>query len=266
MYKDCHVHTILSHDGKSRMDDYIKVARQKFVDEICFTEHFDIYDGLNTTLKTLDVEQYFQYYLRVKNDYDFNFNFGIEIGLQPDIVDTVESLIERYPFDFIIGSSHITCKQDIAMKESTFFEGLSRQDSYMKYFEEVLKNVQLHDNFDVYGHIDYVVRYGGYSSKVIEYKDFSDILDAILSELIQKRKGIEINTSGYRYGLPYPHPNFEIIKRFKELGGDIITIGSDAHSITDLGRDFNLVYDILKSLSISEIAVFRKRIPYFIKI
>ena len=77
-------------------------------------------------------------------------------------------------------------------------------------------------------------------------------------------KGIEINTSGLRYGLPYPHPNIEIIKRYKVLGCKIITIGSDAHNSDDLAKDFDLVYDILRSLNIKEIAVFHNRIPDFI--
>ena len=85
-------------------------------------------------------------------------------------------------------------------------------------------------------------------------------------ELIKKDKGIEINTSGIRYGLSNPHPNIDIIKRYKQLGGKIITIGSDAHKIEDLAKDFNLVYDILYSLKIKEFAVFHNRKPSFISI
>lgn len=265
MYKDCHVHTNISHDGISKMEDYLNLALQKGVDEITFTEHYDIYDGLQTSLKTLDVENYFQHYQSLKKLFDFQFNFGIEIGLQPDIVPTIKSLVQNYPFDFIIGSSHITCKKDMAMDKS-FFEGLSRRDAYLRYFNEVLTNVQLYNEFDVYGHLDYVVRYGGYQDKVINYKEFADILDAILSTLIQKNKGIEINSSGLRYGLPYPHPNIDIIKRYKELGGEIITIGSDAHKVEDLAKDFNVVYDILESLGITYFTVFHNRQPSFINI
>ena len=94
----------------------------------------------------------------------------------------------------------------------------------------------------------------------------SEIVNIGIKELIMNDKGIEINTSGLRYGLPYPHPNIEIIKRYKELGGKIITIGSDAHNSDDLAKDFDLVYDILRSLNIKEIAVFHNRIPDFISI
>ena len=265
MYKDCHVHTKISHDGKSSMQDYLDVSAQKGVDEITFTEHYDVYDGLKTNLKTLNVADYFSSYQKMKESTDTKINFGIEIGLQPDIYRNIQTLVSNYPFDFIISSSHITCKKDMAMDKS-FFEGLTRKQAYSKYFFEVLNNIKIYDEFDVYGHLDYVVRYGGYGIKTIEYSEFADILDAILLELIMNDKGIEINTSGLRYGLPYPHPNIEIIKRYKELGGKIITIGSDAHNSDDLAKDFDLVYDILRSLNIKEIAVFHNRIPDFISI
>jgi len=247
------------------MEDYLKIANQKGVDEITFTEHYDVYDGIKTHLTTLDVEAYFQQYQALKQISNFPFNFGIEIGLQPDIVQTVQTLTAKYPFDFIIGSSHITRKKDMAMDKS-FFEGLSRKQAYLSYFQEVLTNIQLYDAFDVYGHLDYVVRYGGYSSKEIEYKEFQEILDEILITLIKKDKGIEINTSGIRYGLPNPHPNKDILKRYKELGGKIITIGSDAHNTDQLAKDFTIAHDILTSLGITEIAVFHKRNPDFIRI
>lgn len=263
--KDCHVHTNISHDGISKYEDYIKIAKQKGVDEITFTEHWDDYTGLETKLKTLDVSKYKEEYLKYKNDAVLKTNFGIEIGLQPDIVNKVKDIVNKYPFDFIIGSSHITCKKDMAMDKS-FFEGLTRKEAYLKYFKEVLENIKLYDEFDVYGHIDYVVRYGGYAESKIDYIEFKEILDEILLSLIKKDKGIEINTSGIRYGLGSPHPNIDIIRRYKQLGGKIITMGSDAHKIEDLAKDFNIALDILENVGFNEIAVYHNRRPDFIKI
>lgn len=263
--KDCHVHTNISHDGISKIEEYIKIAKEKDVDEITFTEHWDDYAGVASKLKTLDVSKYREEYLKYKNDTILKTNFGIEVGLQPDIVGKVENMINEYPFDFVIGSSHITCKKDMAMDKS-FFEGLTRREAYLKYFREVLENIKLYNQFDVYGHIDYVVRYGGYSEKKIEYKEFNEILDEILISLIKKDKGIEINTSGIRYKLGNPHPNIDILKRYKEFGGKIITMGSDAHKADDLAKDFNLALDILENVGFKEIAVYHGRKPDFIKI
>lgn len=264
--KDCHVHTKISHDGISTINEYLDIATEKGIDEITFTEHYDIYDGLKTSLKTLDVDYYKKEYLKHKNDSKLKTNFGIEIGLQPDTVEQIKDMVKKYPFDFIIGSSHITCKKDMAMDKS-FFEGYTRKEAYSRYFREVLENIKLYDDeFDVYGHLDYVVRYGGYDNKKIDYEEFREVLDEILINLIKKEKGIEINTSGIRYGLGNPHPNIEILKRYKELGGKIITIGSDAHKVEDLGSYFDLAYDILEDVGFDEIAVFHNRKPSFIKI
>ena len=236
------------------------------VDEITFTEHYDIYDGLDTKLKTLDVDYYLNEYIDKTKNSKIRTNFGIEIGLQPHIKDIVSSMVSKYDFDFIIGSSHITCKKDMAM-DNSFFEGLTRYEAYLNYFKEVLENIKIYDNeFDVYGHLDYVVRYGGYESKYIEYEEFKDILDEILITLINKNKGIELNTSGIRYGLNTVHPNIEILKRYKKLGGKIITVGSDAHKADDLARDFDLALDILNSIGFDSVAIYHKRKPEFIKI
>ena len=263
--KDCHIHTNISHDGISSIEEYLKYASIIGVDEITFTEHYDDYTGLETKLRILNVLDYYNKYLLYKNNNVLKINFGIEIGLQPDLVNEIENMTTQYPFDFIIGSSHITCKKDVAVDKS-FFDGYSRKEAYLRYFKEVLQNIILYNEFDVYGHLDYVVRYGGYASKKIEYSEFKEILDEILINLIKKDKGIEINTSGIRYGLGNPHPNIDIIKRYKELGGKIITMGSDAHQIQDLAKSFNEAFDILEDVGYKEIAIYHNRTPDFVKI
>ena len=269
-YIDQHVHTNISHDGISPIEDYLNHAKEKNVEEITFTEHFDDYKGVETNLKTLDVKDYKEKYLSKKDDSKVKTNFGIEIGLRPESYELISNTVKNNNFDFIIGSSHITCGKDMAYDKS-FFEGLTPQESIMNYFNEVLENIKLYkEEFDVYGHIDYVIRYVmkyyGNDINRINYNDFKEILDEILLSLINSNKGIEINTSGIRYGLGYPHPNIEIINRYKELGGKIITIGSDAHRIEDLSSNFEDVYDILDSLNIDEIAVYHERVPQFVKV
>lgn len=264
--KDCHVHTTLSHDGKSSIEEYLNIAEEKNVDEITFTEHYDIYDGVETKLTTLDVDKCKEEYLKRKDDSKVKTNFGIEIGLRPESFPKIRNMVISHDFDFIIGSSHITCKKDMSM-DSTFFEGLSAKEAYMKYFNEVLENIKkYYYEFDVYGHLDYVVRYGNYGIKQINYDDFKDVLDTILMTLIRKDKGIEINTSGIRYGLNEPHPNIDIVKRYKELGGKIITVGSDAHQAKDLASHFEIVYQMLETVGYDEVAIYHHRKPDFVKI
>lgn len=261
-YKDSHIHTTISHDGKATFIEYLQYAKERQVDEVTFTEHYDIYDGVDSELTTLDVSHYWQEYLAETMKSDIRTNFGIEIGLRPECERTIKLMTDLYQFDFIIGSSHITRGKDMSMDPS-FFSGLTMQEAYGEYFKEVRENIDTFDDFDVYGHLDYVVRYGGYGYKRIVYRDFAKILDDILAALIKKGKGIELNTSGYRYGLGYAHPNAEILQRYHDLGGKIITIGSDAHESKYLASHFDDAYDLLEKIGFKEIAIFRRRDPVF---
>ena len=101
----------------------------------------------------------------------------------------------------------------------------------MEYFESILENISAYDGFDVYGHIDYVVRYGPNRNREYSYGRYKDILDEILKKLISMGKGIELNTGGYHYGLGEPNPCTAVIRRYRELGGEIITIGADASAV-----------------------------------
>lgn len=263
---DAHVHTRFSHDGISDMEEYMLAARGRGVCEITFTEHWDDYTGMKSDLSAVDVPACYAEYLRMKEKYDApRINFGIEMGLQPHIAEKVHAVVSSYPFDFVIGSSHITAGKDMAM-DSGFFAGRTRHEAYMIYFSEVLENIRVHEDFDVYGHLDYVARYGGYAEKEVRYAEFADILDEILGALIRRGKGLELNTSGLRKGLPFAHPNTEILRRYRELGGEIITLGSDAHCARDLAADFGTAKEMLKAVGFREIAVYHARKPDFVRI
>nr|MBP3258632.1 histidinol-phosphatase HisJ family protein [Bacilli bacterium] len=267
---DQHVHSSLSHDGISNMREHMVHARNYGISEFTFTEHYDDYTGVNTDIKELDINRYREEYLKNKDDSFVKTNFGIEIGLRPESYNKISTLVKENKFDFIIGSSHITCGKDMS-RDETFFEGLTPHDAVLRYLNEVLENVKIYkDEFDVYGHIDYVIRYviGNYGKAMtkIDYNEFREILDEILLSIIKKDKGIEINTSGVRYGLGTPHPNIGILKRYHELGGKIITIGSDAHKATQLINDFNIAYSMLEEAGFNEIAVYHGRKPDFVKV
>ena len=267
---DQHVHSKISHDGVSSMDEHISYAKENGIDEITFTEHYDDYTGLKTDLKTLDIGNYREEYLKIKDNEIVKTNFGIEIGLRPECYESISKMVRENKFDFIIGSSHITCGKDMAYDKS-FFDGLTPHQAIEKYLNDVLLNIIIYkDEFDVYGHLDYVIRYiiKNYGSIMtrIDYQEFKWLLDDILSSIIKSNKGIEINTSGLRYGIGTPHPNIEILKRYKELGGKIITVGSDAHKATDLASGFDVAYDMLNEAGFDEIALYHNRVPQFAKI
>lgn len=153
---DQHVHTNISHDGKSTIKEYLD--KMKDIDEVTFTEHYDIYDGVESNLKNIDIKEYYKHYIENTKNTTKRTNFGIEIGLRPKCIDTIINMVKNNNFDFINGSSHITNGKDMSM-DPTFFKGKTRNKSYNCYLDEVLENIEIfHDYFDVCGNLDYVVR------------------------------------------------------------------------------------------------------------
>lgn len=263
MFKaDYHIHTNYSSDSDAEMEEMILSAVSKNFDEIAITDHVDYhekyapphYDDLITKFNILK-EQYKS---------KINMVLGVEIGLENSIADIINDFIGSYRFDFIIGSSHGVCKKDLYF--DNFFEGMDKKTSYTLYFTEMLKNINAIDNFCVYGHIDFISRYGIYADNSLKYVDYAEIIEEILKTLINKNKGIEINTSGYRYKLNQTYPQYEILKRYKELGGEIITIGSDAHTPDYIGDHFDVAYDMLEKAGFKYISRFENLKPLFISI
>lgn len=267
-YSDYHLHTNFSHDGKASMEEMIQKGIELGLKEICFTEHHDA-DHPDVTFDNLvEYDRYIILFEDLKKKYKDKIvlKLGVEIGLQPHLVKQTEEFVRKYLFDFIIGSTHMVDSIDLGLNGAKFFEGVSQKEAYLRYFEDVLNSIRSYDDFDVYGHIDYIIRYGNYETKGITFDDYRDILDSILKSLIDKGKGIEINTSGYKYGVNQTHPNIDIIKRYKELGGEIITLGSDAHITEHMCYSFDKAYEILREVGFKYITSFDKRKMNFIKI
>lgn len=205
----------------------------------------------------IDYDEYFKTMKRLEEKYDIPIKVGVEIGYEKDHKNQIDQFLAKYPFDFVIGSIHYGDGQDFYLGD--FFKGKSQYQSYLRYFDLVLEMVENFSNFDVLGHLDFIVRYGPFENKTYDYKDYKEIIDKILKTLIKREKGIEINTSGLRGHLKTTFPKEEILKRYKELGGKIITVGSDAHFNKDYYAGIDQAIDLLKSLGFTEISSFNKR-------
>ena len=184
---------------------------------------------------------------------------GVELGYQPHVVNKNNELLTTHSFDFVILSIHYVDNLDLG--NGDFFKKKTPYESYKRYYEVVLDAVKTCDNFDVLGHIDYIIRYG--DKDAYHYEDYKDIIDEILKTVIEMGKGIELNTAGYRKGIGQSNPSGDIIKRYRELGGEIITVGSDAHIPEDLGADFQIAKELLKQCGFSYYTEFRRRKPEF---
>ena len=265
MRADVHMHCGFSNDSETRPEDMVESAIAKGLSVICFTDHYDK-DNLDWGDEAIfDVESYFQKMIELQEEYrdQIDIRIGVEIGMQPYLAEYYQNFMAQHPFDFVIGSVHSVLEHDVALD---FFQKHSDPEGYKIYFEEMLQDVQKIKSYDVLGHLDYIVRYSNQGSKGFDLNDYMDIIEEILKQVIAHGKGIEMNMSGLKYGLGAPHPQPEIIKRYRELGGEIITVGADGHIPEHIAYDYHLADDILKSCGFKYYTEFKGRKPLFVKI
>jgi histidinol-phosphatase (PHP family) len=267
---DYHVHSDFSSDSTTPTEQMIEQGINLGLKKICITDHMDYdYPEKYGYTFVFDPDQYMEKLNKLKRLYEtkIDVQIGIELGLQPPLAERHRDLINTYPFDFIIGSSHLVDHMD--PYNSEYWEHQTPSQGIQRYFESIIENCKAYQGFHIYGHLDYIIRYVPNQKEKhydYSYRDYSDLLDEVLKTIISYGKGIEINTAGLKYGLGYPHPKKEVLQRYKELGGELITIGSDAHKPEHLCYDFELIPDFLKSLGFQYYATFAQGKPSFEKL
>lgn len=267
---DYHVHSYFSGDSDAPMEAMIQEAIRLGLTHLCFTEHNDLDFPISPRIPAgyfeVNTDSYLYELIRLREKYagQIKILFGVELGLQPHLLRQNSIYAKSYDFDFIIGSSHVCNKQDPFYPE--FYEGRSEEECYREYFSSIIENIRKFSNFDIYGHLDYVVRYGPTMDREYSYDKYKDLFDTILTLLLDKGKGLEINTAGFKYGLREQHPCTDILKRYKQLGGEIITIGSDAHGPDRITADFDRAAEVLKECGFRYYTIFEHRLPEFRKL
>ncbi len=263
---DSHIHSCFSSDSDTPCEQIIQTAIKKGMNSICFTDHNDYgYPLENGNLMfALDFSSYVDTLSALKERYkgQITIRIGVEQGLQSSYSQQINAYDAKKQLDFIIGSSHLVYGEDPYYKE--YWEKYSVEESIRTYYESMLDNIQTCTNFDVYGHLDYIVRYAPNQDRDYNWHTYEDIIDEVLRALIAHGKGIEINTAGLKYGLKEPNPCHDILEKYHSLGGEIITIGSDAHTTEYIGYKFEQMKDYLLSAGITHYTVFEQRQPHFI--
>ncbi len=252
MKADYHVHTEFSDDSVYSMEQVVRDSIAMGLDEICFTDHVDYgvkndWDdageimyrkGLpgepqNMPILNVNYPLYYETYQKACKLYGdkITLKLGMEFGMQAHTIEQYEKMFARYPFDFIILSVHEV--EDKELWTQDFQRGRTQKEYNKRYYKELLYLVQNYHNYSVLGHMDLITRYdkaGNYP-----FEKLRPIITEILKIVIADGKGIEINTSSHRYGLKDLTPSRDILRLYQELGGRIVTIGSDSHKPEHLG-------------------------------
>ena len=262
---DCHIHSSFSTDSNMSIDLICEKSIDLGLEGIALTDHFDHdYPGHPEEFN-IDFNQYAKNIELQKTKYSSRLKIikGIEVGFQPHAVEITNNLLKNNDFDFVIGSVHIIDRFD-PYDSDDYFTGKTKEEAYIRYLEEIYASITKFTNFDVIGHIGYIRRYGNFDDRSMRFSDYKDILDIILKEAVSKGKGIEINSSGYKDDiLKSPIPDFDLVKRYKELGGEIICTGSDAHKPEHIALNFEYIYNKLKEIGFKYTAHFENRKPVF---
>ncbi|WP_315112514.1 histidinol-phosphatase HisJ family protein [Clostridium intestinale] len=252
-YNDYHLHSKFSFDSKEDIKNIILKAKDKHIKEICLTEHFSMIEG-NFSYGFLDFEEYAQEISKYNSaNNDMKIKLGLEIGEGHLRIKEIDDYLKGKPVDFIIGSLHRIDNIGVI----NHIEEKDIDEVYKSYFLEMYELADTSE-YDVLGHMDLVQRYAWNKYSRYNYLDYLDLIDNLLKKVIEKGKGIEINTSILKTRNDFM-PKLDIVKRYKELGGEIITVGSDAHSADRVGEGIEYVYEFLKEINFNYIATYDKR-------
>lgn len=258
---DFHMHTTVSYDGRNTPMEMALAAKEAGLKTICFTDHLDYNRTLPEKL-AYTVEEYHAAHDGVEVP-GLTILHGAEVGLTPWNKEIIEHDLSLRHYDFIIGSVHYVDEEDPYF--SPYWQGKTVEFAEQSFFEETLKCVQLHDHFDVLGHLTYISKTGAHPAhRKVELNTYRNLVEEIMKVLIAKGKGMEVNTSGVdRVGDFLPDADY--LRLFKELGGKIVTIGSDAHAVNRVGQYSGEALAMLKEI-FGYVCTFKNRQPVFHKL
>ncbi|MEL7565968.1 MAG: histidinol-phosphatase HisJ family protein [Dehalobacterium sp.] len=257
---DYHLHSTYSQDGHLTINEICEIQIKNGFKEIAITDHVD-YNFAGNRDFVLDYENYSKDIARAKETYRGVLKIikGVEIGLQPDTIQQNINFVTNHQFDFVIGSVHFVDGSNLF--NGDFCHNRKREDAYREYLQFLEDAIKDFPYFNVLGHLDGVRRYPEFEDRLISTEEFPELIDRILVQLINTRRGIEVNSSGFRFQVDDTLPSLNIVKRFRELGGEIITAGSDAHKENACGANISEAFRTIKAGGFDYLCLFRDGKP-----
>jgi histidinol-phosphatase (PHP family) len=255
--KDYHIHTDFSIDSEANMGAACQAAIDRGIDEIAFTDHLDF--GPEDPSGQFRKPEYLAAITACRTRYgdQLTIRAGIEVGEPHIFAEEASEIVGTDDFDVVLGSAHYAAGMKAAWLED-FFEQPLRQ-AYESYFGQVV-DLAAEGDFDVLTHIDLVKRDARKFGKVYDGPEpYADMIRTALRSLVERGKGLELNTSPLRRGQPEPCPSLEVLRWYRDLGGEILVVGSDAHAPDAIGAHLDLAVEMAKSAGFGRLAIFEQR-------
>ena len=253
---DNHNHSQFSFDGqRTSVEASARAALSAGLGGICFSDHCDHYvPPMKASFEDLkpeyfDVAEQQEEIGRVQDLLGEGVKIlkGIEIGMYEECHEQIRDILDSNSFDQVLASVHYIQQTDPYY--GGYYEGKDWKQAYGGYLETIYKEMTWLGDFDIMGHYDYIVRYAPYPVTSIRYRDFSDIFDEMFRYLIYEGKALEINTKSYEgHRGRIVELDHNVLLRYRELGGEIISLGSDSHEPSRVGAGFTFHAELLKSL------------------
>lgn len=242
-YADYHIHSNHSMDGRQTIAEACRAALAAGLDEVCFTDHIefghpdpgtDVPPDMDARARDLEAARAAFPQLTIRS--------GIEIGDNPACHDRIRAWLKQYPVDFLLLSMHLIDGVDPyyepGMARESYFAGKTRAQAYRLYAECRVRQLQSWrpEEYDSLAHFGFVCKFAPYppQTRPFVWQDAPDEIDAALAILAQSGKALEINTSGWKVTAE-PIASESIVRRFRELGGEFVTFGSDSHTADYVG-------------------------------
>ena len=257
---DYHMHTYFSTDCAIPAAEMIEAAIAAGMKEIAITDHIDYEYNSNEIQFDFDVETGLKEYEALGEAYSDRITVrkGLEIGIQPHVLGRCSILVNMHAFDFVIASVHNSGKQDLY--NGDFYRDRTPEEALLFFYEELYEMLRDYKDYSVIGHFDIVKRYND-DVKALPFNKYKEVIAKPLKEVIKAGKGIEINLSGIRQGLGETLPSLDVLKLYKELGGEIVTLGSDSHVPETIGDQFRLGVQMLREAGFDKIYRFERMQP-----
>lgn len=263
---DCHMHSKFSTDSNMNILDACEIALKHNLEGIAFTDHLDIDYPDADESTNIDFNQYISEISAVKADYKDRLIVlrAIEVGIQPHVIDESLKIVKSYPFDYVLASVHVI--EGIDPYARVYYKDKSKLDAYERYLKEIYFMITNIDSFDMVGHFEYIIRYAHYVDRSIRYADHTDVFDSILKELISQGRGFEVNTGTFRDPAVQVEYDAAVLRRYRELGGELICLGSDAHRPDHIGLRFDYFAQMIRDAGFRYSVHFENRKPVYDKL